>query len=281
MTSYQQAAGDEKEAGYEEKSNTNANANENKAGPPQATGISAPFKWFWANPLKRYPFAIFVFFGILTFLWLILYFTASTTGYVMAGVAAVLMSCYGANHFRILLGLKEQVDKMSNLNREFRGENAALKTEVDKLSKAKDQLNGVEVGLRDSNRKLKENVEKFKQLDRNLKKLSDSNIKGLAKLQQSSQAVMNTMSASLIRHEKDILYKVFQHMQLKDNHPGLTEEEFNDFLDALPESYRERFRASGDTFASLAGKDNVLDIQEFRQMVDKFAELEAEAGGSQ
>merc|ERR1712154_406211 len=96
-----------------------------------------------------------------------------STAYILAGVAAVVMSGYGANHFRILLGLKEQVDKMASLNREFRVENAALQQEVDKLKRARVQLSSVEAGLKESNRKLKENVEKFRQLDNNLKKLAE------------------------------------------------------------------------------------------------------------
>lgn len=142
--------------------------------PPKQT--RNPFKWFMESPLKRYPFAVFILFGALTFLWLILYFTSGETGFVMAGIAAIIMSIYGANHFRILLGLKAEVDKMSRLNNDFRTENASLKTEVDKLSKARIQLQEVEGGLRQSNQRLKENLEKFRQLDENLRQLSGSNI---------------------------------------------------------------------------------------------------------
>lgn len=148
-------------------------------GPPKREGgICAPWKWFCESPLKRYQFLVFLIFGGLTIVWLLMFITSAggATSYILAGVAAILMSGYGANHFRILLGLKEQVDKMSKLNREFRAENAALQQEVDKLSRAREQLSSVEAGLKESNRKLKENVEKFRKLDENLKKLADSNI---------------------------------------------------------------------------------------------------------
>jgi len=250
------------------------------APPKREGGICAPWKWFCESPLKRYQFLVFLIFGMLTIVWLLMFITSGATGYILAGVAAIIMSGYGANHFRILLGLKEQVDKMSKLNREFRAENAALQQEVDKLSRAREQLSSVEAGLKESNRKLKENVEKFRELDKNLKKLADSNIEGLDKLQKSSQQVMKTMQESLIRHEKEILNKVFDHLEFGDDQEGLTEKEFDNFWDQMPNSYRERWKETGKTFKDIAGPDQVLDYQEFTEMCDKFAEQEAQSGGS-
>eukprot|EP01083_Nonionella_stella_P216855 779026_1 len=255
---------------------------EQDAPPKHESGICAPWKWFCESPLKRYQFLIFLLFGGLTVVWLLMFVgtAGGSTSYILAGVAAIIMSGYGANHFRILLGLKEQVDKMSKLNREFRAENAALQQEVDKLSRAREQLSSVEAGLKESNRKLKENVEKFKKLDENLKKLADSNIEGLEKLQKSSEQVMKTMQESLIRHEKEILNKVFDHLEFGDDQEGLTKQEFERFWAQMPNSYVQRWKKTGRTFEDIAGDDGVLDYQEFTEMCDRFAEQEAIAGGS-
>merc|ERR1712228_60 len=251
--------------------------------PKRPGGICAPWKWFCESPLKRYQFLIFLIFGCLTIVWLLMFIgtAGGATSYILAGVAAIIMSGYGANHFRILLGLKEQVDKMSNLNRRFRAENAALQQEVDKLSRAREQLSSVESGLKESNRRLKENVEKFKKLDENLKKLADSNIEGLDKLRKSSEQVMQTMQESLIRHEKEILNKVFDHLEFGDEKPGLSRDEFKAFWKQMPSSYHDRWKRGGQTFEDIAGDDGVLDYQEFTAMCDSFAEAEAKAGGSE
>eukprot|EP01084_Bolivina_argentea_P282551 483674_1 len=272
---------DEEKGGYGDAGNASDSLMGQNAPPKREGGICAPWIWFKESPMKRYQFLVFLLFGLLTIIWLLVFITNQTGGYIAAGIAAIVMSGYGANHFRILLGLKEEVDKMSNLNRNFRAENAALKQEVDKLSRAREQLSGVESGLKESNRKLKENVEKFRKLDENLKKLADSNIEGLEKLQKSSEQVMKTMQESLIRHEKEILNKVYDHLEWKDDKDGLTKDEFTEFLNALPQSYRERFKEHGETFEDLAGDDGILDYTEFTDLVDKFAEQEAFAGGSQ
>jgi len=255
---------------------------ENDAPPKRAGGICAPWKWFLEKPLQRKSFIMFLIPAALTIVWLIMFISSmgGATSYILAGVSAIIMSAMGANHFRILLALKEEVDKMSRLNQQFRAENMALQQEVDKLGRAREQLSSVEAGLKESNRKLKENVEKFRKLDENLKKLADSNIEGLEKLQKSSQQVMKTMQENLIRHEKQILMKVFDHLELKDTKDGLSKSEFDNFWTQMPSSYNARWKAMGMSFEELAG-DDVLDYEEFRRLVDTFAEKEAQAGGSQ
>merc|ERR1719385_97141 len=254
---------------------------EHDAPPKRAGGICAPWKWFLEKPLQRKSFIMFLIPAALTVVWLIMFITSAggATAYILAGVAAIIMSALGANHFRILLALKEEVDRMSRLNQDFRRENMQLQQEVDKLGRAREQLSSVEAGLKESNRKLKENVEKFRKLDENLKKLADSNIEGLEKLQKSSQQVMKTMQENLIRHEKQILMKVFDHLDLKEKEKdGLTKEEFENFWTQMPSSYVQRWEAMGQTFEDIAGDDGVLDYNEFMGMCDKFAEEEAHAG---
>mmetsp|Transcript_73665 Transcript_73665/g.90381 ORF Transcript_73665/g.90381 Transcript_73665/m.90381 type:complete len:270 (-) Transcript_73665:71-880(-) len=245
------------------------------------TGICGPCKWFKADPCHRWQFAFFLLFGCLDFIWLIMFFTSPTVGFVMAGICAIIMSLYGANHFRILLGLKEEVDKMAKLNKSFRAENAALKIEVNKLENARKQLTGVEASLKESNKKLKDNLTKFRQLDENLKKLGGQNIAGLERLQEQSQKVMGKWKESLIQHEKSILQKVYDRFEGDDGNLDMSKDEFKKFVAALPDSYQQRMRDSGKTFEDFAGDDGQLDIDELRNLLNEFAEGVASEGGSQ
>ena len=43
-------------------------------------------------------------------IWIIVRATGTLTGDILSGLAAIFLAFYGANHFRILLGLKEQVN---------------------------------------------------------------------------------------------------------------------------------------------------------------------------
>lgn len=237
------------------------------------SGVCGPWKWFLKNPWERWPFLIFFAFGILTILWLVIYITGgSFAGYLAAGIAAVLMSLYGANHFRTLLGLKEEVDKLHKMNQNFRQENAQLTQEVDKLQKARVQLNGVETSLKQNNEKLKADLKKFQELDKHLKSLSGSSIEGLEKLTKSTDTIMKKWKESLITHERSILNKVFDEFAFAKNKESVSKNEFMQFIQALPEEYQQRYNQLGQTFEQIAGDDNQMDYDEFDKLVTRWVE---------
>ena len=101
------------------------------------------------------------------------------SGEVLGGVCALILACYAANHFRILLGLKEQVDRFSKNNRAFKSENAILRKDVSKLTKASEELTAITHRLQQTTKGYQENITKFKSLDEKLSKLSSSNIEGI------------------------------------------------------------------------------------------------------
>eukprot|EP01084_Bolivina_argentea_P214852 364711_1 len=183
---------------------------------PQRSGICQSCEWFKENPLRRWQFAVFLLFGILTLLWLILRVTSSLTGDVLAGICGFFLACYGANHFRILLGLKEQVDKFAKNNRGFKNENAAIKTEVSKLNKACEELGATADRLKETTKGYQNNITKFRALDEKLSKLADDNIAGLEKLQEMSKNVQDSIQKELIQHQRDILKRVKETMEIGD-----------------------------------------------------------------
>merc|ERR1719291_459209 len=103
--------------------------------PPERSGICAPCIWFKESPMTRWTFAVMLLFGCLTPVWIVIRATGTLTGDILSGLCAFILAWYGANHFRILLGLKEQVDKYSKNNAAMKEENAAMKVEVNKLNK--------------------------------------------------------------------------------------------------------------------------------------------------
>ena len=59
---------------------------------------------------------------------------------IISGICALLLAVYGAQHFRILSGLKVEVEKFGELNKEFKIETCQLRGEVFKLQGAQQQL---------------------------------------------------------------------------------------------------------------------------------------------
>ena len=202
------------------------------------------------------------------------------TGDILAGVCGLILACYGANHFRILLGLKEQVDRFGELNENFKSENIKLKKEVNKLNKAQDELSSIQQNLQQTTKQYAENIEKFRDLDDKLSKLADDNIEGMERLKKLSQHVQESIHEELVQHERDILHKVMDVMEFKDNKQGLNEQEYNQFVGMLPLSFQRRFSRMDKTFDEISGQDDILDLEDFMKLADEFAVQEAKAGGS-
>merc|ERR1712154_532040 len=238
-------------------------------------GICAPCQWFKESPLKRWPFAVFLLFGILAIIWILIRATGSLTGDILSGLCAFILACYGANHFRILLGLKEQVDKFAKNNARFKRENAAIKQEVNKLSKAQQELGATADRLKETTTSYQENISKFKALDDKLGKLADDNIAGLEKLQEMSKTVQDSIQKELIQHQRDILMRVQETMEFGDDTDGLNEDEYNRFIAYLPIGFQNRFKEMEAEFVDIAGDDGVLDLDEFTKICDEFAVEEA------
>merc|ERR1719334_1520912 len=85
-------------------------------------------------------FAVVLLFGPACIFWVILKASSGITGDILCGVSAIVLSLWGAQHFKILLGLKENVEKMARNNREFKKENGEMQRQVDKLLKAQVEL---------------------------------------------------------------------------------------------------------------------------------------------
>lgn len=265
------------------KSNINTEI-ENRKGPPKREykGCCSPWKWFAEAPKKRWRFLVFFICGCLTIIWFLMFAARPNDpgSYIYGGIVVVLMSLWAGNHFRLLTKLTEQVDKLYSLNLDFQQENEKLRKDVVTLARTEKHLSGVQIQIKSLNDKLKANIVKFQKLDQNLRTISDSNIKGIEKIQRKSQLVKDSMQQSLIRHEKSILHSVYDNLEWDNNMKGLDREQFDMFWQKLPSSYYQRWLKFGKTFEEIAGDNGILDYKEFTAMVDAFAKQEALQGGS-
>jgi len=251
--------------------------------PPARKGLFQSCEWFKQRPLSRWQFAVFLLFGVATLLWIVIKATSGITGDVLSGLCAVVLAGWGAQHFKILLGIKENVERLAKNNREFKQQNAAMTHQVDKLMKAQRELTATHDALTETTDEYKANISKFKQLDEKLNSLADDSIEGLGALKEMSKTVQESIQKELVQHEREILLSVQEAMELRDDQEGLTENEFNQFVNALPANFQERFSTMserGKSFKEMAGDDGVLDLDEFSEICDEFAKEVVAGGGA-
>merc|ERR1719295_163841 len=125
-------------------------------------------------------------FGPACLFWVILKASSGITGDILCGVAAIVLSLWGAQHFKILLGLKENVE---------------IQRQVDKLLKAQQELASTLNDLNRTMRENKENIAKFKALDEKLHSLADDSVAGLGALKEMSKNVQASIVKEMKQHE--------------------------------------------------------------------------------
>jgi len=245
---------------------------------PKRKGLFQSCAWFKEKPLRRWIYAAFLLFAPASMLWVIVKASSGVTGDVLAGIGAVVLALWGAQHFKILLGIKENVDRLARSNREFKKESCAMKHQVDKLMKAHEELTATSDQLMDTTKQYKSNIEKFKSLDEKLNSLADDSIAGLGALKEMSKTVMDSITKEMVQHEREVLSTTYQALEYRDDQDGLTEQEFKAFVNALPANFQERFSTmseQGKSFKEIAGADGVMDMTEFTDLCDEFAQQAA------
>jgi len=190
--------------------------------------------------------------------------------------SSLVLAGYGCYHFKILLRFKEQNDKFAASNRKMKKHNVELEIEVRKLERAERELAEVQNSLKATTRMYEENIEKFRGLDERLHKLGDSSIEGMERLKQMSHTLQDTIKKEMVQHERNILARVQEALEYGDDKDGLSEDEYNRFVNALPKNFRNRFASMDKTFADFAGDDGIMDFDEFTELADTFAQENVE-----
>jgi len=154
-----------------------------KPEPPSAKKL---WSWFMKDPCSRWPLIFFLVVLLLSLIFLIVYPINSNDALYGSGVVVTVMSGFGAWHFRILMSLKEQVDRFKKLNAQFKREHGAMKQEISKMENANQELVATESRLSECNVKNRENLHKFRQLSDNLSKFGGGNSDAMKKVQEDA-----------------------------------------------------------------------------------------------
>lgn len=193
-----------------------------------------------------------------------------TQNMIMSCIFSILCFSFAAYSFRIGLALREQVKKYAGLNIQFKKENAELSANVDNLNRARAELGGVQSSLAASNKRMGENISKFRSLQENLNKFAGGNIEGMEELQKQAEKMKGSWQDSLIKNEKSIFHKIFEELEMKDDQEDMSREEFEGFLKALPEDYSALFATK--SWEKMAGEDGIMQFEEFKDVVDEIVE---------
>merc|ERR1712130_132112 len=95
------------------------------------------------------------------------------------------------------------------------------------------------------------------------------NIKGLQRLHEMTHTVADSIKKEMIQHQRDIVMRVQETMEFGDDKDGMTRDEYDRFILALPAAYQAVFDEKN--FDEMSGNDETMDLKEFTKMVDDIA----------
>jgi len=193
------------------------------------------------------------------------------TCFFVAGAAGITSNLYGFCHFRTLLNLKKEVDQYSENNKKFGKENALLHGQVNRLSSAKNELKDTSTRIREAIARQEVSLGKFRQLNTNLEATGKKNLELLTDLNSMADKMEKKWKQELVKKERKILDVCFDRFEWEDGADGISREQFTQFKLTLPMEYQLRLTRAGD-WKTIAGDDGILQLDEFIDLLDKFAE---------
>jgi hypothetical protein len=201
--------------------------------------IFSLYKNLFGNDKLNIPALFFLGLGVFGILALLSNFITDFLIFPFALVATVA-SFFAVWYLNILGSLTQQVEK--------------LETTVESLKESNDTLHGELLALSS----LRKNLENYAQENQEdfTKVLSDIN-GSFERLEEITKA-----------NERVLIARVAQDLEFLDNKEGMKREEYERFINRVPNNLKKKFKELGYTsFEKVAGENNMVDYKEIKNIV--------------
>eukprot|EP01084_Bolivina_argentea_P020842 38712_1 len=191
-----------------------------------------------------------------------------------SGIFAMLLCIYAFYHFKILFGLRQEINNTHRLNTDFMKQNIELKTDVNRLESAGNELQKTCNKLHEIHTKQRENNEKFKMMQTNMRAANLDSIKGIFEIRKKINKYSDSWTTSLHSKQRKVFVSLFERFENKHSniYNGMCKEEFDELCALLPNEYKERFGRLG-TFTKLANNKSYINYKDFECCLDLFHEM--------
>merc|ERR1711933_325742 len=153
--------------------------------------------------------------------------------------------------------------------------NADFENNINSVNKAHGKLDEIQTSIKDTQNKLKDSYGAFAKHGNSLNSQNVQSLEKLKELKYHFEECQSNYQSLLMRAERSTLNVLYQQIQKKDGKPGLSREEFTEFIRKVPKHYKRRFVPLNDTFTKYAGDDENMDYKEFQIMITNVAREEA------
>eukprot|EP00486_Rosalina_sp_Unknown_P000772 CAMPEP_0201564864 /NCGR_PEP_ID=MMETSP0190_2-20130828/3513_1 /ASSEMBLY_ACC=CAM_ASM_000263 /TAXON_ID=37353 /ORGANISM="Rosalina sp." /LENGTH=277 /DNA_ID=CAMNT_0047981617 /DNA_START=27 /DNA_END=860 /DNA_ORIENTATION=+ len=163
----------------------------------------------------------------------------------------------------------------------FKQENNKYEQEIDELRSTKEQLSTEVTKLQETTNALNRDVDNLKstlsqydELKESLTEICGDN-QELNDLINDVNSMYTNMKNTILSNTRAGILSAYYDCALKDDEEGMSKREYQRFIARLDKKTRAIFKSFGD-FDRIAGDDNLIDLNEFQQLVNKLLEQQAD-----
>jgi hypothetical protein len=169
---------------------------------------------------------------------------------------AILSSLFAMWHIRILGSMKVQIEQ-------FGVENEILSNNLI-------ELEGTVDGLKINNDRLHQELNALQALRMSLQNYADETKLDFSQLLQEVNQSFEHLDVITRANERVLLQRVAQDLEFLDHEVGMQRDEYERFVQRIPEHLQRSFAMLGDTsFEHVSGTDQRVDYKEIQALVDQ------------
>lgn len=124
--------------------------------------------------------------------------------------------------------------------------------------------------LKQDAKELDVTLQQYDDLRKDLESIAEQN-EEVNQLVDDVNGVFDGMVDVISSNERASLLSIYYEVCIRDGEAGLSKGEYNRFLGRLNHNTKEIFKEEG-SFESIAGEDNIIDLVEFEELLDKVIE---------
>lgn len=166
--------------------------------------------------------------------------------------------------------LEAVAEDLTRTKDEFESHNGDLDTQLEKLGAANTSLKGSLESLKEQTDGLEGQLKQFEELQEAIGKYAEKNNTDMSEALAKQTEMFNTLKTLMADNAQTLLNQVATDMEYFDEEEGMTEAEFNKWLDRIPERFRQQLDKKGFTFIQFAGEDgnNIMDFKEMGKLIE-------------
>lgn len=198
-----------------------------------------------------------------------LIWAAGVVGFIGSGGVSVYLCATG--------GLRHQLDRFKKENARLAQTSTQLEGDVNKLEVTNQKiavqvtkLNTTVDDLQGVSDALQNDLAQFSDLRESMEDFAKETGTDIQQALGNVNGVYDRMYDLTLENERALLKRVAQDLEFMDRDEEMSKVEFQRFLQRIPTQFKDRFEATGLTFDSVAGDNQMVDFREMGNLIDKL-----------